>query len=109
MVPTFTSESIGEGDARLYPGSIATPTPQAFTVASPPDPSTGFGVGRPDPKDEDGHALHTGPYPSGLSTALDLRGVRRRFLSYAFSPCLPDPGRLTVPARPVRCRGCFPP
>ena len=37
MVPTFTTESIDEGGARLYPGSIATPTPQTFTVASPPD------------------------------------------------------------------------
>ena len=36
-VPTFTTQSIDEGGAQLYPGSIATPTPQAFTVASPPD------------------------------------------------------------------------
>ncbi len=46
MVPTFTSESISELGAHLYPGSIATATPQAFTVASPPDHSTGFGVAR---------------------------------------------------------------
>jgi hypothetical protein len=44
MVPTFTTEPIEEVGARLYPGSIATPTPQAFTVASPPDTTTGFGV-----------------------------------------------------------------
>jgi hypothetical protein len=37
-------ESIDEGGARLYPDSIATATPQTFTVASPPDRSTGFGV-----------------------------------------------------------------
>ena len=36
-VPTFTTESIDEGGARLYPDSIATPTPQTFDVASPPD------------------------------------------------------------------------
>jgi hypothetical protein len=34
MVPTFTMQSIGRGDAQLYPGSIATTTPQTFTVAS---------------------------------------------------------------------------
>ena len=37
MVPTFTTESIDEGGARLDPDSIATPTPQTFAVASPPD------------------------------------------------------------------------
>src|SRR5437762_8232805 len=30
-------ESIDEGGARLDPDSIATPTPQSFGVASPPD------------------------------------------------------------------------
>jgi hypothetical protein len=44
MVPTFTTESIDEGGARLDPDSIATPTPQTFDVASPPDRSAGFGV-----------------------------------------------------------------
>ena len=29
-------QSIGQGGAQLYPGSIATATPQTFTVASPP-------------------------------------------------------------------------
>ena len=36
-VPTFTTESIDEGGAHLDPDSIATATPQTFTVASPPD------------------------------------------------------------------------
>jgi hypothetical protein len=40
-------KSIDEGGARLYPDSIATTTPQAFTVASPPDTLTGFGVDHP--------------------------------------------------------------
>ena len=40
-------ESIDEGGARLDPDSIATPTPQTFSVASPPDPQTGFGVDPP--------------------------------------------------------------
>jgi len=39
-VPTFTMESLDEGGARLYPDSIATTTPQTFTVASPPDQPT---------------------------------------------------------------------
>jgi hypothetical protein len=46
-VPTFTTESIKELGARLYPGSLAMPTPQAFSMASPPDLKTGFGVDPP--------------------------------------------------------------
>ena len=45
MVPAFTIRSIGQGGAQLYPGSIATPTPQAFSVASTPPELNGFGVG----------------------------------------------------------------
>jgi hypothetical protein len=44
MVPTFTKQSIGQGGAQLYSDSIATATPQAFTVASPPEQEPGFGV-----------------------------------------------------------------
>ena len=66
MVPTFTAESIDEGGARPDPDSIATPTPQFFDVASPPDRQPGFGVG-PHRTSDTGHALHTGPYPSGLN------------------------------------------
>jgi len=44
MVPTFTMRSVGQLGARLYPGSIATATPQIFTVASPPTELNGFGV-----------------------------------------------------------------
>jgi hypothetical protein len=47
MVPTFTMRSIGQGGAQLYPGSIATTTPQTFTVASPPPELDGFGVQTP--------------------------------------------------------------
>jgi hypothetical protein len=47
MVPTFTARSIGQGGAQLYPGSIATPTPQTFNVASPPAIGPGFGVDHP--------------------------------------------------------------
>lgn len=44
VVPTFTRSSIGQGGAQLYSGSIATVTPQAFTVASSPLELNGFGV-----------------------------------------------------------------
>lgn len=47
MVPTFTVRSIGQGGAQLYPGSIATITPQTFIVASPPPELDGFGVQAP--------------------------------------------------------------
>jgi hypothetical protein len=40
--------SIGQGGTQLYPGSIATTTPQTFIVASPPSELDGFGVQDPD-------------------------------------------------------------
>ncbi|WP_241831236.1 hypothetical protein, partial [Parafrankia soli] len=64
----------------LYSGSIATATPQTFTVASPPPELRGFGV-------DDGHelpdrrALLTDPYPPGLSTASRLRSFDHWFTS----------------------------
>jgi hypothetical protein len=47
MVPTFTTRSITEGGAHLYPDSIATTTPQTFIMASSPDFQPGFGVDHP--------------------------------------------------------------
>src|SRR5215216_2296528 len=44
------------------------------------------------------------PISTRLEPAHLLRSLTRWFLSYAFSPCLPDPGRLAVPARPVVVR-----
>jgi hypothetical protein len=49
VVPTFTTRSITEGGAHLYPGSIAMTTPQTFVMASLPDFQAGFGVGHPQP------------------------------------------------------------
>jgi hypothetical protein len=105
MVPTFTTESIDEGAARLDPDSIATPTPQFFDVAAPPDRQTGFGVG-PHRTSGTGHALHTGPYPSGLSRLWTYGASDSGSSRTPSHHCLPDPSRLTVPARPVRCQGC---
>ena len=56
MVPTFTTRSISQLGAQLYPGSIATPTPQAFSVASPPPELNGFGV-RPGHRPEPVHCI----------------------------------------------------
>lgn len=47
VVPTFTRSSIGQGGTQLYSGSIATATPQPFTVASSPLEKDGFGVDTP--------------------------------------------------------------
>jgi hypothetical protein len=44
MDPTFAKQSIGQRGAQLYSGSIATPTPQTFSMASPPAELPGFGV-----------------------------------------------------------------
>jgi hypothetical protein len=60
VVPTFTTESIKELGARLYPGSLAMPAPQAFSMASPPDLKTGFGVD-PTHHPAGGHALRARP------------------------------------------------
>lgn len=37
-------QPIGQGGAQLYPGSLATPTPQTFSMASPPTSLSGYGV-----------------------------------------------------------------
>ena len=63
MVPTFTMSSIDQVGAQLYPGSIATPTPQTFTVASPPWHT----ASELTTTTNGGHALHPGPYPPDLS------------------------------------------
>lgn len=47
MVPTFTKTSIDQVGAQLYPDSIATTTPQHFTVAFPPLELDGFEVDPP--------------------------------------------------------------
>ena len=52
------------------------------------------------------HALHTGPYPSGLSRHWTYGASDSGSSRTPSHHCLPDPGRLTVPTRPVRCRSC---
>jgi hypothetical protein len=71
--------SIGQGDAQLYSGSIATPTPQAFSVASPPAFKPGYGVDDPRLTAGRRHALHPGPYPPDLSRCEGLRSFDHWF------------------------------
>jgi hypothetical protein len=89
---------------QLCPGSIATATPQAFTVASPPARQAGYGVDPP----VGGHALHPGPYPPDLSRchaygALSLVPHVYRLISLAG----PEPSGSASPSR--LCQRCFPP
>jgi hypothetical protein len=70
MVPTFTADPIDGVGAQLCPCSIATATPQAFTVASRPATSPGPGVPRPTAwscSPSCGCALLTSPDPPGSS------------------------------------------
>ncbi len=41
-------QPIGQVGAQLYPGSLATPTPQAFSVAPSPTSQSGYGVDSPE-------------------------------------------------------------
>jgi hypothetical protein len=41
-------QPIGQVGAQLYPDSLATPTPQAFSVASSPTSQSGYGVDPPE-------------------------------------------------------------
>ena len=52
------------------------------------------------------HALQTGPYPSDLSRQRTYGASDNGSSRTPSHHCLPDPDRLTVPIRPVRCQGC---
>ena len=101
--------SIGQGGAQLYSGSIATPTPQAFSVASPPAFKPGYGVDNPrlttcavthcDPA----HIHQVGAGRSGYG-ASDTGSLALRLLT---SLDRPEPSGSSDSTR--RCRGCSPP
>jgi hypothetical protein len=74
MVPTFTSEPVDEIGAQLCPCSLATVTPQTFTVASRPATSTGPRVPRT-PSSASGCALLPSPDPPGSSWWIHLEGL----------------------------------
>src|SRR3954453_18631705 len=106
MVPTFTPEPFDGVGAQLCPRSIATATPQAFTVASRPATSPGPGVPRPATSlaMPIGCALQSSPDPPGWSWGLPWGAFSRWFLTYAFPSRLPDPSHLAVLTRPVVVR-----
>jgi hypothetical protein len=79
MVPTFTMRSIGQGGAQLYSGSIATATPQTFTMASPPPELDGFGAKNPTAAGTS-CAAHR-PISTRLEPASRLRSVHHWFRS----------------------------
>ena len=108
MVPTFTTQPIGQGGAPLYSGSIATPTPQAFNVASPPEQETSFGV-EPPVREQAGHALHTGPYPPDLSRLNAYGASTTGSLSLHLLTSLDGPAPSGSPGTSRRCRGRLPP
>jgi hypothetical protein len=94
---------VDEGGAQLFPGSLATSTPQAFLVAS-----TTTGITPPWSRPPSARVIvrccpaHIHQVGAGVSR---LRGFHHWFTSRCtFSSCLPDPGRLAVPARPVVVR-----
>jgi hypothetical protein len=69
-------ESFGQVDGQLYPGSIATPTPQTFNVASSPSARTGFGV---DPPDRIGSRTASRPISARLEPEAPLRSFSHWF------------------------------
>jgi hypothetical protein len=96
---------VGRGGAQLFPGSLATGTPQAFPVASLVAKVVTFGVAATVILSGARRALLTGPHPPGSSRLCRLRGFHHWFTTRCtVLPCLPDPGRLAVPTRPVVVR-----
>ena len=75
-------------------------TPQAFLMASPPALLAGGVESARQTFVRACTAIR--PISARLEPVLDLRGFDHWFLhSYTFPSCLPDPGRLAVPTRPV--------
>ena len=104
MVPTFTQQSIGQGGAQLYSGSIATPTPQAFNVASPPPELNGYGVRRPGRRPKrlrTAHRLISTRFGAGFAVT-ELQPLV--YSHYTFWPRRTDPHHLAVLARPASVR-----
>src|SRR6266545_4918576 len=107
VAPTFFTKPLVQVGGQLYPGSFATPTPQTFSVASPPANTSGFGV---DPTIAGrGHALRTGPYPPGWSRLDSYGASPTGSLAFHLLVLLAEPGSSGSADPPRRCRGCFPP
>ena len=102
MVPAFTKESINQVGNPALSRQHRHAYAAAFTVASPPAPSTGFGVDL-----TSRHRSRTAHRP--LSTRFEPAPTLTRLQPLVhcrctFWSCLPDPDRLAVPIRPVVVR-----
>ena len=111
-VPTFTKQSISQGGAQLYSGSIATATPQTFTMASPPLELDGFGVDHT-PANISGHVVthcapaHIRQVGAGFAVTELPPLIHSRC---TFWPRHADLHRLAVPAHPALVgAACHPP
>ena len=103
-VPTFTrNRSMREAPA-LTP--TASPRLRRSSSTCPPHRTDKPASELTGPETRPGHALHTGPYPSGLSRHWTYGASNSGSSRTPSHHCLPDPDRLTVPTRPVRCRSC---
>src|SRR6266511_3804053 len=104
-VPTFAKQSIGQGGAQLYSGSIATPTPQTFDVASPPSELHGFGV---DPHQQWSCAAHR-PLPARFEPASLLRSFKHWFTCVTPSDLAEQACTVWQSRHVPPCRGRLPP
>ena len=110
MVPTFTSKPFVQGGAQLYPGSLATVTPQTFAVASCPTTTNQTRSLTPIlVKKMTVCALQTGPYPPGLSRYEPYGISATGSLSLHLLNSLDGPASSGRADTSRRCRGCFPP
>src|SRR5918912_551730 len=88
---------VGRGGTQLFPGSLATGTPQAFPVASLVAKVVTFGVAAHRRPPVSARAADR-PRSARFEPARRLRGFHHWFTSrYTVLPCLPDPSRLAVP------------
>src|SRR5260370_10142138 len=95
--PHVHCASFGQAGVQLYPGSITTPTPQAFSVASSPSARTGSGVD-PHPRGRSRTAFR--PVSARLEPEAPLRGFNHWFTRVPPS-ALPSRTRAVWQYRPV--------
>jgi hypothetical protein len=98
---------VGRGGAQLFPGSLATGTPQAFPVASLVAKVVTFGVAATMILSGARRALLTGPPSARFEPALPLAGVPPLVHYALHRPALlagPGPSGSADPSR--RCQGC---
>ena len=94
MVPVFTVIRSTEEE----PGSAPAASPRLPRSTSPWSPGQPSYPTQELPTAIPEGAHRPGPYPPGLSRC-KMKGRKRRFLSYSFPSCSPDPHHLAVLAR----------